>query len=103
MPYLNLFRAFSLLWIVAFVAFGAVGRVVPAGEEITDPTLRLWLVLSGSLLAIAGFVCWLGAIRFWLHRRSARMSRSIGAVVLIPYGFLFGWLYLLLARDPFER
>lgn len=103
MRYLNLFRASALLYITSVLAFGGVGAVLGEGMPITEPEHLLWYYISGTALTFSGFTCWFGAVRFWLHRRRARMARAMGAVVLVPYGFLFGWLYLLAARDPHER
>mgnify|MGYP006987143437 CR=1 FL=1 len=103
MPFLNLYRAAAVLYVPAVFAFGLAGRAVPEGAEITDPQDVLFYSLGGTALLLAGLACWLGSVQFWLHRRRARLSTELGIVLLVPFGFLFGWLYVLCARDPSDN
>jgi hypothetical protein len=103
MRFLNLYRAAAALYVPAVFAFGLAGGDVPEGAVITDPHDLRFYILAGTALLVAGLVSWVGAVQFWLHRRRAHLSSELGAVLLVPFGFLIGWVYVLGARDPADK
>ena len=60
-------------------------------------------IVSCVLLLIASLVSWVGAVYTWAIARQSARSSLLTLVVIVPMGFICGWLYILLRGHELTR
>lgn len=83
---MRLHHALYVAAIAAFLSFG-VSAFAEEGSGV--------YTASGVVLFPASLTTWIGAIYVWTVARRSSRSSLLSLVILVPFGFVIGWLYVL--------
>lgn len=86
-----------LLYVTAVLAFIAFWTAGFGGDQS-----RFYLV-SSAVLFVTSLLTWIGAIYIWSVARKSGRSHVITLIMLVPFGFMIGWLYVLLRAHELTR
>lgn len=80
------FLAFASFWTSGFLREGSGAYVV-----------------SCVILFFSSLTTWVGAIYIWAVAHRSGRSRILTLIALAPFGFLVGWLYVLLRGHELKQ
>lgn len=60
-------------------------------------------VASGVVLFFTALVTWIGAIYVWAVARRYSKSSIFSLILLVPFGFVIGWIYVLVRARELAR
>lgn len=80
--------------VLAFISFWVAG--------FTGEQHRLYLA-SSAVLFVSSLVTWIGAIYVWSVARRSGRSHVASLIFLVPFGFMVGWLYVLIRAHELSR
>jgi hypothetical protein len=87
--HVNIWRSLSIITLASWLILAIVHQI----SETAD-------IVMSIITFISLFACWVGAIYIWCQINARTASHIIALIFLLPFGFLWGWVYILFAcRD----
>ena len=80
--------------VLAFISFWVAGFM---SEQ------HYFYLASSAVLFVSSIVTWIGAIYVWSVARRSGRSHVASLIVLVPFGFMLGWLYVLIRAHELSR